>query len=365
MAVRLSGSALPIAKECRWWLRGDVTYPAHESFLKTPEETDLGSAVHMAGDRSSGHTLQERIALACNKYHCSIPEVTEYLQHLDAKIEAELEGVKAAGALPEAFFEVSFAYDPLNGSSRLLGCGLDREYEKAGLKVGEIPCSLDLVIVWTATDGRKLAIVIDFKTGQQVYVSKVQDNPQLTFGALCADRAFGCTTKQVKLWFCSPHRVWEESYDVDPFMVPALENQIRAFLKELVNEKPLAKAGDHCQFCPALGACPVTAKNLGMISPGEFEWSTDIKSVEHAAWMAARVSNTEKSLDYIREALKRYSDSIGGIPLDNGQVWGPVESRKESLNTKAVKAKLAELGILEQFMQVAHVKSYRATGKKA
>ncbi len=323
---KLSGSSMERFLRCAWPEREDVTFT---EVRLNDGGRDMGSAVHdeMAEDDINAPAPDAEVAARAKA--------------LRSKLESL--GVSTV------YRELALAYDPATGKARKLGENIDRKYEEHGMLPGEIPCSLDLVSFGDEN------VVIDIKTGQQDYVEEVQNNAQLSFGALCVERAFGVRVHRIALWFSRTDRVWEESWPMDPFMLPAFEAALKA---QLAVVKPLPKPGEHCRFCPALGGCPATIKQLGQVAPGEFEWSTEVSSVEHAAWMAENMSILDKAAKRIRKMLQDFSDARGGIPLSDGKVWRAVDGKRESMNTAAVKAYLGEK--YPEFVSVKTYKTYRA-----
>ena len=320
---KLSGSSIERFLRCAWPERPDVSFT--DVRLKDSGR-EVGNATHEA------LAAEEESADA---------EVAARVRHIEKKI-AEL------GAT-EVVREIALAYDPQTKQARKLGENIHREYEKHGMLPHEIPCSLDVVVFGNEN------VVIDVKTGQQDYVEDVENNAQLSFGALCVERAFGVKVHRVALWFSRLDRVWEESWPVDPWMLPAFEQKLLAQLKV---EKPLPTTGDHCRFCPALGGCPATMRQLAQVAPGDFEWSTDVKNLDHAAWMAENISILDKACERVRGALQAFADGAGGIAMANGKVWRAVEARRESMNTAAVKTFLGDR--YPEFVSLKTFKTYRA-----
>ena len=78
-----------------------------------------------------------------------------------------------------------------------------------------------------------------------------------------------------------------------------------------------AVPGEHCSFCPALGACPQTAQ-LSLIEPGDaVRWTTQHISPENDAKMVTHLPLLEKAVEAIRDSLKQRAP----IQLPNGKVW--------------------------------------------
>jgi len=325
----LSGSALPIFVECAWWARDDVTYKDVRLSEDEAAAAD-GTAAHEAA--ASGPGLD--------------PEANAKADQIAKRLEKEFAGCKLHK-------EIALAYDPKSGKAEILGWNIGREYEKNGLKAGWIPGSFDLIVIGEQN------VVIDYKAGSGVHVEKPQDNAQLAFGALMAERAFGVTIGRVAIWYPRVDRVWEEDWELDPWLLPAFETRLKKQLRVAQTEKPQPKPGEHCRYCPALGGCPATKSALAeIVDPGEFEWTTDIQSMSHAAWLAGNVAGLEVVVKKIRQSLKEYADSCGGIPLPDGKVWRAVDGYRESLNTAAVKAYLGDR--VGEFMSKKSFKTYKA-----
>jgi hypothetical protein len=279
MGTRLTGSALPRARHCAWPYRLDVVYP----------------------ERPSGQAAEDGV------------ETHTMLEHW-----LEGEPVPAMGPRPQTIFEqvkayfgepgrrraeVAFAIDLETGAARVIGYRLGRQY--GALKDSELALTVD----W-AGEGE----VGDLKTGFAGHVAHPRENLQLQAAAYALAKTQGLTAVIAKVLIAREDETVPLFAKIDDF------DAILAELREIHFRTQLpspAVAGEHCQFCPALGACPQTT-HLAVLEGGSaVKWTTECLSTENDAAMVMHLPMLEKAVDAIKEALKQR----GPIQLPNGKIW--------------------------------------------
>lgn len=282
MGTKLTGSALPRARHCAWAYRDDVSYP------ERPRRQD-------ADDGTEVHTMLEHL-LAGEP----IPSMGPRAQLIFQQVRPHF---AAVGYLPEP----AYAINVTTGAARLIGSRLNRAYGE--LHADEIALTTD----WSTTVGDDVEVG-DLKTGFAGHVAHPRENLQLLTAAYAACKVVGKTTAIVRILIAREDESVPLFSRLDgDWMRPLLEE-----LREIHFRTRLpspAVPGEHCQFCPALGACPQT-QQLALIEGGP-KWTTESISPENDALMVTHLPMLEKAVDAIKDALK----SRAPIYLPSGKVW--------------------------------------------
>ncbi len=292
MPKNLTGSALPRARHCAWPYRSDVSYPERESSRAADDGTEV-------------HTMLE-----CYLAGEQIPAMGPRAQMIFQQVLIGFGGPE--GCIPEP----AYAIDVDTGDARLLGNRLKREYPE--LKASEIALTADWVrLSETAVD------VGDLKTGFAGHVSHPRENLQLLAGCYAAAKVAKRDVAFARILIAR-----EDEY------VPLFARLDGGWMSEVLTElreihfrtrlPSPAVAGEHCQFCPALGACPQTAQ-LALLEPGDgVRWTTECLSAENDAKMVMHLPLVEKALEAVKDALKQRSP----IQLPNGKVWRETKQKR-------------------------------------
>lgn len=324
---------------CGWEFRDDSEYPPKGG---AGDDAMFGSAVHAACLEQPYPDIEAVAKKYDQMPNELLPSVSTLREFLD---KLTYENVR---------YETAYAYDPKKEDCIVLGHHLERDY--SGAPEGYLVGTTDYEGIQSGDD--PVLVIADVKTGHANNVDAVERNPQLLLGALASATARGWTGRvRLELWFVRPGRVWVEGAEVTLLELWDMAHQIRERIR-LLPVLP-SSPGEHCKYCPAAGACPSTVEQMGaIVEAGEHGWSTAIVSPTHAAWMAERLPALRKALDAVKSALEKHADETGGIPLPNGKVWRAVPSKRDSLNTKAVKERLGdELG---RYMTTTEFVQYRA-----
>ena len=230
-----------------------------------------------------------------------------------------------AGASASFSAEVAIAYDMDRDTARVLGSGIDRQYDRHGLAPSEIPGSMDSVGV--ASD--RVAIS-DYKS-PWADLPPATRNRQMRFYALAAARAYDRSTAVVMVI-----RVREDGTpSIDKAVFDSMDlHEIAAEVREAVTRARAAVAsppesrpdlvvGSHCRWCPAARFCPAQAHQLVALADGSAE--ADIMAgitPELAALALERVTQAKRALERVEWTLRDYA-SRNPIPLPDGRVYGP------------------------------------------
>lgn len=350
MGTKLSGSRLGILRQCGWAFRDDVSYDSQQSGRAASE----GTAVHAAMEAYASETCgDQRLLEICAKNKVEVSVVGPLFESGKKKFKERVS--------ENLYAEPAFAWRP-GKRARLLGLSIERQYEANGLKPNEIPCSLDLV--YQDPNDPDTWVVVDYKTGRADHVELPGENLQLKFGILCVFdwlQSKGINPKQVRgeIWKIRADRTWVDEHVFRPFDIISIRDELEGLMKT-ISFAP-AKTGEKCTFCPALGSCPATQKQMAqVVEPFEgFEWSATIQSMEHASWMAERVSSLEKQVKVIRDGIREYAKKNGGaIPVGDKKVYREVSSSRKNLNQKALRAHYGDSEI-DKFVHTIQVDSWR------
>lgn len=324
MAVELTGSKLPLARHCRWWLRDDAKYP----------ELPRSKA---ADDGVSNHRLLAQL-VDTGLHDEPNPGQLELMRHA-----REFWGNRRGRA------EVTFGLDAAGGTAREIGAHLERNYPEKRTP-GEIFLTVDAVELY-----ERLATVTDWKTGY-TQVDPPDDNLQLLAGGAAAMLAHGTDGAVLEIAHATNGGCFPRRYVASPLVLYQAMNEIAHIQAGIPGSR--AKPGEHCRFCPALGGCPETGEMIGRISASPVQWTTEFVSEENDRLLVQELSAVKKMVEAIEDSLKQRVGR-GGIHLPNGKVWKAIVCERESLSKKKVEQILGhrisecmEVITYEQFRQV-------------
>jgi hypothetical protein len=234
----ISASSLPLLVECA--ATGNPnTWQAPD---KTNDGMRFGNAVHKLAEwyLTSLSTVAATAAARCGLTSDDVPRLERVWENLRAWLEVERSGDLGA--------EAAYALCPSTGGARLLGYGIDREYEKAGLLPSEIAGTAD---AWCIEGDH--AYVYDWKSGKAAPESY---RWQMRLLGLMVARATGAKTVTicvVKVTEVEVDDSWSEELDASDL------DDIAAEVRRVWNEAQTgqARAGSHCeaQYCRARNKC--------------------------------------------------------------------------------------------------------------
>lgn len=308
--MRVTASRLPLAEYCLHWAREDAQWSRSESAA--------------ASHGLAAHAVAEAILLG------RAVDVIDYEEIAEQALE-----LREHGAVPEIAFAFDCSAQYSANAVRELGRSIGRNYR---LEPSELAGTADAV--WYH-DG--IAIVVDWKTGQQSELGPVGDNRQLQALGLMAARVAGCARARIGVYHVGHGWQWAELDELD---LAAIEARLRALPQAIATARP--NPGPWCasRYCPHVAYCESTQST--QLAPRDDSWPVvadagSIESAAHAAWLLHRVEVVQRVAEQVRDALKEYADSHGGIQLADGSTWKKVEIRKEDIVAPSAEALIATL----------------------
>lgn len=304
--TKLTFSATGRAKHCAWAYRDDVDYPLKPEWLERRDADD-------------GHEVHEMLE------HWLAGEPVPAMGPRAALIfEQVKQGFGEQSGTPEPSWAISLT----TGNVRYLGNRLKRQY--GVLQPDEIAGTAD----WCA-----LGEVGDLKTGFAGHVPHPREHLQQLCAAYCVAKLEGTTSCLVRTLIAR-----EDEY-VPLFAKLQGPEWMEAVLKELrdmhyrTRLPSPAVAGEHCQFCPAMGACPQTAHLTAIAESGSVvRWTTESLSAENDAQMVIHLPMVKKAVKAIEDALKTRAP----IHLPDGKVWQETTKKVRQLDRQKVEQMLGE-----------------------
>lgn len=159
--------------------------------------------------------------------------------------------------------EMTFAYNPVFDTARVLGVGLEREYVAAGLTEDEIPVTMDVVGL-NSRENPTVGKVVDYKFGW-AKLTPAERNWQMKGGALCLSRVYDLDEVGVQLIHMReklPARRDVAVFSAADLAIAAA--QARARWDEVLRARerfeqmkiePEVTKGSWCHHCPSYHAC--------------------------------------------------------------------------------------------------------------
>jgi hypothetical protein len=233
--------------------------------------------------------------------------------------------------------EPAYAYDVISGEARFVGLDVGWVYNQSP---SEFAGAMDFVKV---IDDDTIT-VLDLKTGMGE-VPHPQRNQQLRFGGMAAAKVEGVSNARLGLLVApvnrSPFIQWHE---LDAFGLAEVELDLKrladriGWAREAVGkgQVPHLTVGEHCGNCKARHGCPARVAMAKRLGDEPEKVVMDLKMMitpESARKALGRWRAGKKALDEVGAALYAYAKEFP-IPLDNGQVWGPVTSEREVIDAE-------------------------------
>ncbi len=143
--------------------------------------------------------------------------------------------------------EVAYAYNPNEGTGRILGYDIDRKYEEHGRLPHEVPGSSDIQSM-----SRDTVTVYDWKTGRFV-TDAVWD--QMEWLALLAARATGAWQARAVVLHATDYGIVESERLYDDVALWRIAEQMRIDVNAIDDAWPqVSEDCDGC-YCPARAGC--------------------------------------------------------------------------------------------------------------
>lgn len=244
---------------------------------------------------------------------------------------------------PTAFRgEIAFAIDVDRGTARVLGENLGRDYEAAGALEHEVVGAGD-AIAFVGTTG---VLVAELKTGWR-YVPppalNLQVRAQLAAASLAYGRDDGVGVIHHRR---EDNSGWTERATFDAFDVAETMDRIRRIRDSVSAERdggqPMKfREGEWCRTCPAMPLCPAK-KDLAL----ELAEASATPDDYVEAWKKALTPELARRAFDKRAAIKALLERIDAVleeyathhPIDlgGGRVYGPTQTKRDSLDGKVV-----------------------------
>lgn len=180
----------------------------------------------------------------------------------DAAAEIDLEDLRDVFGLSP---EMTLAYNPETDTARVLGSGLERQYEEAGLVDDvEIPVTMDVVGL-DRVDGPTRGVIYEFKTGW-ARIAPTHKNWQMKGGALALARAFDLDEVVAVLVYLREGKpVFRDRAVFSAADIASIASEARVRWLVAKNDRlrfedkgtvPDAIRGSWCKYCPSFFSCP-------------------------------------------------------------------------------------------------------------
>lgn len=204
--------------------------------------------------------------------HAYLQRISEGMQPADSldQVDEEFRSACAAVDLEQLKDvlglspEMTFAYNPVFGTSRVLGVALEREYVAAGLTVDEIPMTPDLIGLNDPTSPT-IGVVVDYKSGFSKRTPAAR-NWQMRGGALALARHYDLDVVRVQLIHMRKGEVvYRDTATFTAADLAVFEADVRVRWDSIPGARdlylqrgvvPEVVQGSWCGYCPSWHACP-------------------------------------------------------------------------------------------------------------
>lgn len=295
-------SRLPLLAHCGWWSRPDVHEPAQRGEGRGTSYQERGTAVHGA--------IESALR--------GVPG--DGLDAEQAGMFAAWQGWWETQGLRPVSIEERHELDLATGTVRVVPA---YDHTRTGVVVG----TPDLIA--RSADGG--IVVLDWKTGDdwQGYTAPASENVQLRTYALFAAARFDVATVRVIVVRLTSDGVETDAHDLDVLDLDAHLGWLRSRVGCALAEP---KPGMHCGRCDAASVCPATlASGYELTRPGvRLEITAD-----NAGRALERLEAIENACAQVREALRVFARTAGGIEISDGRVWAARVQVRETIDADA------------------------------
>lgn len=304
--MKITGSALPMLKQCQWWARPEVVAPPQPP----PSEAMLvGTEVHAAIER----------VLTRGDWMLTTDDARDLFR------EWQMWWKMSPLAYEKWKAEVAYAYDTAKDTARFIGENVGRGYDTSAT---EIPGTIDALLL-----GDDHAIIIDWKTGSSFGhgPADAADNQQLRLYALMVARAHKIDTIYTHIVRITDQGVRQTSATLDAMDLDAVAEEVAHLVRAIPSSTP--SPGGHCTRCRAVALCPSTTSAMAVVAPPE-PVELKIRDPEQASALLLRLRQVQAACETMEAALREYAVNQGeaGIPLPNGKRWVRTSVDRESIN---------------------------------
>lgn len=226
---------------------------------------------------------------------------------------------------------------------------------------GFIPATADswCVVEGGASTGGRLVVVIDWKSGfrQKTHLSPARGNLQLWWLAIGLAELTDADEVMVEAIYVQPDGVWRDWHTIDVLELRELRMKVAVVKRALeagTDAAALApKWGPWCadKMCPKLGRCPATKGALPAVSTTDPRiaktyiprYTSEIRSMEHAAVLYQIALAARASLNELWGALRGWTDELGPIAVRPGFAWGRRNTTRERMDADLTPEAIAVL----------------------
>lgn len=250
--------------------------------------------------------------------------------------------------------EITFAYNPVFDTARVLGVGLEREYLAAGLTEDEIPCTLDIAGV-DNPETPTVGAVVDYKSGF-AKVTAAERNWQMKGGALCLARVYDLDEVRVQLIHLREDApAWRDRATFTAADIALAAAQASARWDEVLREReryearpeiaPEVTKGSWCRYCPSYHACPAqmglirAATNRDEVADYTREMPIPAERIAQAYRYLQEVKRPMKLLEQAIFAAARERPVLLETLEDGTEVWLGLQETTGNLKIDGAKAR--------------------------
>jgi hypothetical protein len=279
-----------------------------------------GKALHAYLELAGAATKEAAAIVAAGKPDPIDQMLVDALDQVDPEHREACRGVSLPSVAGELLLdhELSVAYHPESGTARILGTGLGRAYDGAGVRDDEIPATLD--VAGEADDGAT-AVYRDYKSGWGS-ITPTRHNWQMLGGSLALARAIGADRADAQLVYLRDRRpVRRDPAILEPVDLLEIEHTLRARWRKLLPIRrevaaggplPPTHEGSWCRYCPSFRHCPakvalLRTAEIDLDGPRRMSPMSDDEA--RAAYLLA---------DRIRRALQALDKQLAAFALQRG-----------------------------------------------
>lgn len=223
--------------------------------------------------------------------------------------------------------------------------------EEGARAEGYVTARLDVAAV--APIERK-GFIIDWKTGR-AKLGKAENHAQLRVGALLLARTYDLASVDVALGYLDEYgEVRLSRATLDAIELAGIEEQIREALAKreaaIIGAEhgvvPDVSMGEWCQHCPAFAACPGQTGLVRVLAADPSTLEVEIRASltpENGGRAYLRLKQAKAVLEALEGAVKAAAKELGGFPLPDGTIYGPVTKDREEVDGPAAYRAMAEV----------------------
>jgi hypothetical protein len=229
--------------------------------------------------------------------------------------------------------EVAFAVNVDTGEAKELGRSIGRNYPR--LPGRWCYGTADVV----SQLGARKGYVADYKTGAEANVPTPEKNPQLLTLAYAASMVYGWDECNSELFFLRDSSVWPKKATYSDLDLAAHFSELQKLFDRIDKldsnaNAPACCEGHWCRWCSSFKLCPAKTRLASAIVTGDDERLVLRLDKDTIPVIWERLEAAQAVLDAIRGACQSFAQ-VQPVPLPDGRVFGPKESKIEHLDGDA------------------------------